>query len=166
MVALSVVKKKVYQKNRDETLTASKDSGALDVPPGDFTIPPSSYGPAQVSVPSSTSEYVDFFNKFINHVVTEIKRFLWPRLTARTQKGKTSTSTLGGTGHNTNVRRNMRSQEQGHQSTSSSAVEGGTIPSRRSSQSTNGGLQTSRRTVDPAVGDASMALSIFDYSQE
>ncbi|VDO93480.1 unnamed protein product [Heligmosomoides polygyrus] len=99
--ALSALMKKIYQKSSDETFEPSTEFGALDVPPGEFTIPPSSYGSGgdlsalytwlqcKSRVPSSTSEYVNFFNKFIHHVVSEkYSRDVWPRLTARTWKRK------------------------------------------------------------------------------
>ncbi|VDP10745.1 unnamed protein product [Heligmosomoides polygyrus] len=144
--ALSVVKKKVYQKSSDETLTASEDFGALDVPSEDFTIPPSSYGPGgdlpalytrlqrRSRVPSSTSEYVNFFNKFIHHVVSEMySRNMWPDLRCGPEKKKPVRRLRIGTGHNTNFRWNMKGQEAAEQSTSSTAVDNDTIPSRPSS---------------------------------
>ncbi|VDP51081.1 unnamed protein product [Heligmosomoides polygyrus] len=188
--ALSALKKKIYQKSSDETFEPSTEFGALDVPPGEFTIPPSSYGPACVfdggdlstlytrlqcksRVPSSTSEYVNFFNTFIHHVVSEMySRDVWPRLTARTRRRKNqyvdfeSELVINFVKVITNFRRNMKSQEAREQSTSSAAAESDTIPSRPTSQSTNGGLKMSQRTVSSAESDASMALSVSDYSQE
>ncbi|VDO74698.1 unnamed protein product [Heligmosomoides polygyrus] len=49
---------------------------------------------------------------------------------------------------------------------SAAFVDNDAIPSRPSSQSTDGGLEASQRTVDSAKSGASMALSFFDYSQE
>ncbi|VDP02600.1 unnamed protein product [Heligmosomoides polygyrus] len=200
--ALSVVKKKVYQKSRDETLTASKDFGV-------FTIPYSSYGPGSdlsalytrlqhtSRVPSSTSEYANFFNNFIHHVVPEMySRDVWPLLSVRTRKRKNQyvdfeselvinfvkamyekankevrTSFYVDVFHMitvalTNFRRNMKSQEAAEHSTNYAAIDNDTIPSQPSSQSTDGGLKGSQRSVDSAESDASMALSFFDYSQE
>ncbi|VDP00032.1 unnamed protein product [Heligmosomoides polygyrus] len=184
--ALSGLMKKIYQKSSDETFELSIEFGALDVPPGEFTIPPSSYGP----------EYVNFFNKFIHHVVSEAgvrsPRDVWPRLTTRTRKRKNHYVDFGSelvinfvkvmyekankeirtsfyfdvfnmvTVALTNFSRNMKSQEAREQSTSYAAAESDTIPSRP----TNGGLEVSQRTVSSAESDASMALSFFDYSQE
>ncbi|VDO19604.1 unnamed protein product [Heligmosomoides polygyrus] len=207
--ALSVVKKKVYQKSRDETLTASKDFGALDVPSGDVTTPSSSYGPGgdlsalytrlqrTSRVPSPTSEYVNFFNKFIHHVVSEMySRDVWPRLTARTRKRKNQyvdfeselvinfvkpmfekankevrTSFYFDVFHMITValtyfRRNIKSQEAAEQSTNYAVIDNDTCPSQPSSQSTDGGLEASKRSVDSAESDASMTLSFFDYSKE
>ncbi|VDO31889.1 unnamed protein product [Heligmosomoides polygyrus] len=47
--ALPALMKKIYQKNSDEMSERSIEFGALDVPSGDFTIPPSSYGPGELS---------------------------------------------------------------------------------------------------------------------
>ncbi|VDO36154.1 unnamed protein product [Heligmosomoides polygyrus] len=182
-VALSVVKKKVYQKNREETLMASKDSGALDVPPGDFTIPPSSFGPGgdlsalytrlqrTSRVPSSTSEYVNFFNKFIHHIVSCIphkhlnfqmySRDVWPRLTARTRKRK-------------NQYVDFESQlvinfvkamyEKANKEVRTSFYFD--VFYMITVALTNFRVEASQRTVSSAESDASMALSFFDYSQE
>ncbi|VDP47521.1 unnamed protein product [Heligmosomoides polygyrus] len=185
--------KKIYQKSSDETFEPSTEFGAPNVPPGEFTIPPSSYDPGgdlsalytrlqcKSRVPSSTSEYVNFFNKFIHHVVSEMySRDVWPRLTAPIRKRKnqyvdfeselvrnfvkvmhekankeTRTSFYFDvfnmiTVALTSFRRNMKSQEAREQSISYAASESDTIPSRPTSQSTNGGLEVSQRTVNSA----------------
>ncbi|VDO97357.1 unnamed protein product [Heligmosomoides polygyrus] len=178
--------------------------GSLDVPSGVFTIPSSSYGPGDdlfalytrlqrtSRVPSSTSECVNFFNKFVHHVVSEvgvrspcILVTCGPDLRRAPEKEKTNFVKAMYEKSNkevrtsfdfdvfqmitvalTNFRRNMKSQEAAEQSTNYAAIDNDTIPSRPSSQSTDGGLETSQRSVDSAESDASMALSFFDCSQE
>ncbi|VDP32491.1 unnamed protein product [Heligmosomoides polygyrus] len=97
--AISSLRKKLYAKTRAESAETSSDFGSLDPPEGDFKIAPSSIGPGgdlkelyirlrRRSRPMShTSDYMNFFSKFVGNVVTEMyDRSIWHRLTARTKK--------------------------------------------------------------------------------